>query len=48
MKNSMRTWQQGLFLAGQESRACCVFISDVAAGFAAFVSDSWYCQIQLD
>ena len=26
----MRTWQQGgLFLAGQESRKCCVLISDV-------------------
>ena len=26
----MRTWQQGfLFLAGQESQKCCVFISGV-------------------
>ena len=34
----MHTWQQGvLFLAGHESRGCCVFISDVGI-FSIYLS----------
>ena len=35
-----------LFLAGQESRELCVFISDMWDSRHLFVSDSWCCQIQ--
>ena len=33
------------FLAGQESRECCIIISDVGIR-GIYLSDSWYCQIQ--
>ena len=43
----MSSWKQGgMFLAGQESRHCFDFISDVGIrGTYLFFSGSWYCKI---